>query len=132
MLRKITAHFLMIAMCLLFVGVPSATAKSKAEKAAELAAKVKAGIAKLGVGPDVHIEVKLHDKTKLKGYISKVGEDSFAITDPNTGAETNVPYPSVTKATGANMSTGAKIAIGVLAGVGAVFLVLWIIYAANR
>lgn len=131
MFRKTITHVLVIALGLLFVGAPSASAKSKAEKAAEFAAKVKAEITKLGTGPDARIEVRLRDKTKLKGYISKVGDDSFVMTDPNTSAETNVPYPSVTKATGANMSTGAKIAIGVLAGLGAVFLVLWIIYAAG-
>ncbi len=130
MFRKSIAHFLVGAFFFSFIGVPSIAAKSKEEKAAEFAAKVKTEIAKLGTGPDARIEVKLRDKTKLKGYVSKVGDDSFALTDPNTGAETNVPYPSVTKATGANMPTGAKIAVGVLAGIGAVFLVLWIIYAA--
>jgi hypothetical protein len=132
MFRKTIAHILVLALGLLFVGSPSAFAKSKAEKAAEFAAKVKTEIAKLGTGPDARIEVKLRDKTKLKGYISKVGENSFAIADPDTNAETNVPYPNVTKATGANMSTGAKIAIGVLAGIGAVFLVLWLVYLAHQ
>lgn len=131
MFRKSIVHAVVTALFLSFIGVPCIAAKSKEEKAAELAAKVKTEITKLGTGPDARLEVKLRDKTKLKGYVSKVGDDSFALTDPNTGAETNVPYPSVTKATGANMSTGAKIAIGVLAGIGAVFLVLWIIYAAG-
>ena len=132
MFRKATVYILTIALCLLFVGVPNVAAKSKSEKAAEFVAKVKTDIAKLGTGPDARIEVKLRDKTKLKGYISQVGADSFVITDPDTKAETNVPYPSVTKATGQNMSTGAKIALGVLAGVGAAFLILWVIFAASN
>ncbi len=131
MFRKTIAHALVIALGLLFVGAPSAAAKSKEEKAVAFAAKVKAEIAKLGTGPDAHIEVKLRDKTKLKGYISKVGDDSFALTDPKTGAETSVPYPSVTKATGANMPLGAKIAIGVLAGLGVILIIAWIAYAAG-
>jgi hypothetical protein len=117
MFKKSTVHLLVIASFLSFVGVPSLAAKTKEEKTAELAAKVKTEIAKLGTGPDARIEVKLRDKTKLKGYVSKVGEESFVITDPNSGAEINVPYPSVTKAKGANMSTGATIAIVVLVGV---------------
>ncbi len=132
MFRKTTVYILTVTLCLLFVGVPNVAAKSKAEKAAEFAAKVKTDLAKLGTGPDARIEVKLRDKTKLKGYISQVGADSFVITDPDTKAETNVPYPSVAKATGQNMSTGAKIVIGVLAGVGATFLILWIIFAASN
>lgn len=131
MFRKTTVYILTVALCLLFVGVPNVAAKSKAEKAAEFAAQVKTDIAKLGTGPDARIEVKLRDKTKLAGYVSRVGEQSFFITDTKTGAETEVPYPNVAKASGQNMSTGAKIAIGVLAGVGAVFLVLLIIAAAN-
>ena len=131
MFRKSIVHVLVGSLCLLLVGVPSVSAKSKEEKAAELAAKVKTEIAKLGTGPDALIEVKLRDKTKLKGYISKVGEDSFVIADVKTGAETNVPYPAVTKATGANMSTGAKIVIGVLAGLGVVLIIAWIALAAH-
>ena len=131
MFRKLIVHVLVSALCLLFIGALSVAAKSKEEKAAVLAAKVKTEIAKLGTGPDARIEVKLRDKTKLKGYVSKVGEDSFVITDVKTGAETNVPYPAVTKATGANMSTGAKIVIGVLAGLGVVLIIAWIAFAAH-
>jgi hypothetical protein len=131
MFKKTIAHVLVSALALLFIGVPNVAAKSKAEKAAEFAAKVKGEIAKLGTGPDARIEVKLRDKTKLKGYVSKVGEESFAVTDLNTGAETNVPYPNVTKATGANMSTGAKIAIGILAGLGVLLIIFWVAYAAG-
>lgn len=117
MFRKPIVHVLVSALFLSFIGVPSVTAKTKEEKAAAFAAKVKREIAKLGTGPDARIEVKLRDKTKLKGYVSQVGEDSFVITDATTGTETNVPYPNVTKATGANMSTGEKITIIVLLGV---------------
>ena len=86
----------------------------------------------LGTGPDARIEVRLRDKSKLKGYVSKVGEDSFVIADPKTGTETAVPYPAVTKATGKNLSTGAIIAISILAGVGIVLLILWAIVVSNN
>ena len=49
------------------------------------AEKVKAGIGKLGTGTDARIEVKLRDKTKLKGYVSESVEDSFVIVDEKTG-----------------------------------------------
>jgi hypothetical protein len=38
---------------------------------------VKEGIHKLGTGLDARIEVKLRDKTKLKGYVSEAGEDKL-------------------------------------------------------
>lgn len=105
-------------------------AKTKEEKAAEFTSKVKTGIAKLGVGPDARIEVKLRDKTKLKGYVSQVSDESFVVADAKTGTTTEVPYPNVASVTGKNLSTGAKIAIGIAIGVGATFLVLYLIYLA--
>ena len=109
---------------------PMTLAKSKEEKAAEFTSKVKTGIAKLGVGPDARIEVKLRDKTKLKGYVSQISDESLVVADAKTGATTEVPYPNVASVTGKNLSTGAKIAIGVAIGVGVLVLVGLIAYLA--
>lgn len=106
MFRKPIAHLLTIASCLFFVGAPNIAAQSKAEKAAEFAAKVKTEIAKLGTGPYARIEGKLRDKTNLKGYVSKVGAESFSVTGMKTGAETEVPYPNVTQVKGNNLHKG--------------------------
>lgn len=109
---------------------PMTLAKSKEEKAAEFASKVKADIVKLGSGPDTRIEIKLRDKTKLKGYVSQIGDESFVIADAKTGATTEVPYPNVTQAKGKNLSTGATIAIAVGLAVGATLLVILLLVAA--
>lgn len=106
-------------------------AKTKEEKAAEFASKVKANIAKLGSGPDARVEVKLRDKTKLKGYISLIRDDSFIVADAKTGATTEVPYPRVASVSGKNLSTGATVAIAVGAAVGITILVLFLIAKAN-
>jgi hypothetical protein len=91
-------------------GVTPAYAGSKEDRLAE---KVKEGIGKLGTGPAARIEVKLLDKTKLKGYVSEAGEQSFVIVDEKTGATSTVPYSQVQQAKGNNLSKAAKIAIGV-------------------
>ena len=80
-------------------------------KEAKFAAKVKADIAKLGTGPEARIEVKLRDKTKLKGYVGEAGEDSFVIVDDRTGTHARVPYPQVKQAKGRNNLSGDKIGI---------------------
>ena len=103
---------------------PMTFAKSKEEKAAEFTSKVKTGIAKLGVGPEAHIEVKLRDKTKLHGYISQINDDSFVVADAKTSATTEVMYPNITSVKGKNLSTGAVIAISVAIAVAATILVL--------
>jgi hypothetical protein len=90
-----------------------ALAASKAEKESRRVEKVKAGIAKLGTGKDARIAVRLSDNTKLSGYLSHVNDDSFIVTDLKTGATTRIAYPEVIQVKGHNLSTGAKIAIGV-------------------
>lgn len=106
------------------VAVNFAYAESKTEKEARFVEKVKKGIAKLGTGPEALIEVKLRDKTKLKGYIKEAGNDTFRVVDAATGAETEVAYPAAKQIRGNNLSTGVKVAIGlaILAGVLAILL----------
>ena len=127
MLKRICSVVL-AALLLQSVAVP-AFAKSDAEKAARRAEKVRAQIAKLGTGKDALVRIELRDKTKLKGYISEAGAESFAVTD-RAGVATTVAYPQVGKARGNNLSTGAKIAIGV--GIGAaVTLIIFLIWLSS-
>lgn len=88
-----------------------ALAANSPEKEARFAQKVKKEIAKLGTGPNARVDLKLRDKAKLKGYISEVGDQSFAVVDDKTGSATTVTYPQVKQVKGNNLSTGAKIAI---------------------
>jgi hypothetical protein len=115
----------------LFTG-PSVLAKTKEEKDAALAAKVKAGVAKLGMGKDAAISVKLRNKTKLKGYVSQIEEEAFVISDAKTGAETRVAYGDVAQAKGKNLSTGAIIAISAGIAVGVTFLIIIILLSGTR
>ena len=107
------------------VSVRAAGSKSKAEKEAVFVQKLKESVAKLGTGTDARIEVKLKDKTKLKGYISEVGGEGFSVVDAKTGTATHVAYPQVQKVKGHNLSTGAKVAIGL--GVAVAVLVIWLV-----
>jgi hypothetical protein len=106
--------------------VTSAFAKPNAAKDAQLAAGVKAAVAKLGTGSSARIEIKLIDGTRLKGYVSETAEDHFVIVDDKTGATTAVPYPQVKQVRGNSLSTGAKIVIGVAVVIGVLALVGWL------
>ncbi len=125
--QKQISFALICSLLLMLASTPVAAATSKEEKAAAHAAKVKTEIAKLGIGPDARIAVKLRDKTKLSGYVSQANADSFVITDLKTGASTEVPYPNVTQAKGKNLSTGAIIAITAAVAAGVTLLVLVIL-----
>jgi hypothetical protein len=109
------------------VSVRPVAASSKAEKEARFAGKVKLGVEKLGSGRDTRVEVKLRDKTRLKGYISEISENEFVVTDLKTGASNKVAYAEVKQIKGNNMSTGAKIAIGIAIGAGVTILILLLI-----
>ncbi|MDQ3917097.1 MAG: hypothetical protein M3348_01225 [Acidobacteriota bacterium] len=115
MLKKLCCA-LLSALLLQAASVP-ALGKTDAEKEAERAAKVRAEINKLGTGKAARVRVELRDKTKLEGYVSEVGADSFAVTDAS-GRTTSVPYTQVRKASGNNLSKGVKVAILVGVGVG--------------
>ena len=122
MLKKICSVVL-AALLLQSAAVP-AFAKSNAEKEAARAEKVRTQLAKLGTGRDARVRLELRDKTKLEGYISEAGAESFVVTD-SAGMATTVAYPQVSKAQGHNLSTGAKIAIGIGIGAAIVLLIIW-------
>ena len=88
---------------------PSALAALKEDEQAQLAEKIKSAVAKLGTGPDARIEVKLHDKTRLKGYIREANAENFVLVDDKTGDSTQITYPQVKQAKGRNRLSGDKI-----------------------
>ena len=123
MLKKICSVVLS-ALLLQAAAVP-AFAATGAEKEARRAEKVRTQLAKLGTGKDARVKLELRDKTKLEGYVSELGAESFVITN-KAGVATVVTYPQVKKAQGNNLSTGAKIAIGIGIGAGVTLLILFI------
>lgn len=95
-----------------YASLASETPKDKAKKAM-LASQVKAAVAYLGTGKSSVVRVVLYDKTKYHGYITEIAEDNFVVADAKTGATALIAYPEVLGIKGNNLSTGAKIGIGV-------------------
>ena len=122
MIKKNVTVALAVLLAYSVICVQPASATTNAEKQARLTLKVKEGISKLGVGKDALVKVKLRDNTRLAGYISEAGADSFVVADPKTGKESAVAYADVTQVNGNNRSTGAKVAIGVAVAVAVVLL----------
>ena len=120
---RVTA-IVLVALILNLTCPSAAVARTSPEKEARFAQKVKTEIAKLGTGSDAKVELTLRDKTKLKGYISEVTDQSFAVVDEKTGSATIVAYPQVKQVKGNNLATGVTIAIGV-----AIFIAVLLILA---
>ena len=129
MLKKLCSAAL--SALLLQAAIVPAFAKSDSDKEAARAAKVRAQLAKLGTGKDARVKLELRDKTKLEGYLSEAGDTHFAVTDEG-GKTTSVKCSQVKKAQGNNLSTGAKIAIGVGIAAAVVLIILYSMYAANE
>jgi hypothetical protein len=127
MVKQSICWLLAGSMILMFARVPVAAAKSKAEKEAQRTEKIKAGIARLGVGDEARVAVKLRDGRKIAGYVKEAGEVSFVIADAQTGTTTTVPYPDIAQIKGHHLTKGAKIAIIALSiGVGILAFFLWL------
>jgi hypothetical protein len=129
MLKKIGS--LILSTLLLQAAVVPAFAKSDANKEAERAEKIRTQLVKLGTGKDALVRLELRDKSKLEGYISEAGAESFVVTNRD-GKTTTVPYPQVRKAQGNNLSTGAKIAIGAGVVAAIVLIVIWHMISVNE
>ena len=97
--------------------VPTIAAAGQGDVAAE---KVKAAVAKRGTGPKAKVNVRLKDRSKLKGYISQAGSDSFTLTDSKTGQARTLAYADVSEVKKqGGLSLAAKIGIGLGIGFGA-------------
>ena len=116
---------LLVALMINLAGVRLVYAESKEEKQARFAEKIKVNVLKLGTGESARVKVKLRDQAKLEGYISDAGADTFTVTNRKTGVATTIAYPQVKSVQGNNLSTGAKIAIGVGIAAAVIFIILW-------
>ena len=105
--------------------IPPADAASKEEKAARFTEKVKTNVMKVGTGEAARVKIKLHDKTKVAGYVSAANDEGFTVIDSKTGVATTIAYSQVKSVQGHNLSTGAKIAIGVGIAAAIIFIILW-------
>lgn len=99
----------------------SQTLRAQTGKDARLTEQSRADVLKAGTGERARVEIKLRDETKLKGYVSAAGADSFTVMDARTGASQVVAYDEVAqvKRPGRGLSTMTKVLIGgaVVAGV---------------
>jgi hypothetical protein len=97
---------------------------AQADANAQIAAKNKAKVETLGVGTTVSI--RLQNKRKLKGQITRLNPDDFIIDEIESGKQQTLTYSEVAqikRAGSSGMSTGVKLA---LVGVGIVFVLSYI------
>lgn len=127
MYNKILSILLIMAF-ITFAGGTSSLAQSQTTAQQTNTEKVKAKIRKLGLGERVKVSVKLINDSTYKGYVSQAADNDFTVVD-KTGHSTIIKYSDVKSVAGKNLSTGAKIGIGIAIGAGAVLAILGILIA---
>jgi hypothetical protein len=128
-MRKLLS-IVLIGLLIFLASGGRALAQSSGKDEAKALEKIKAKIAKLGVGEKARAQIKLHNGQKIKGYVSSAGPNDFAFTERKSGSTTTVAYADVVEVKKPGLSTGAKIAIGVGIGVGVLAVV--VVYAVNH
>ncbi|HKV78638.1 MAG TPA: hypothetical protein VJP02_10880 [Candidatus Sulfotelmatobacter sp.] len=116
---------LVLAGVLVFSGVADSQSTQTAEGAQ--ATRLKAEVQKRGIGEKSRVKVRLRNKGQVKGYISKIEDESFEVTDKITGQATKIAYADADRVQGAGLSKGAK--IGIIIGVGVAIVV--VVFAAE-
>ncbi|HKY03700.1 MAG TPA: hypothetical protein VJQ56_02355 [Blastocatellia bacterium] len=124
MIRKFLALLIVSLLTQAAVCVDTASGNVKPGKQSRSSEKVRLGVSKLGVGPESRVEVRLRDRSKLTGYIQEIKDDSFVVAEATTGTHVFVAYGNVAQVKGQNLSTGAKIAIGIAIGAGIALIIL--------
>ncbi len=104
-------------------GAPSASAKD-ADSTRQVSA-VKAKVQNIGVGERARVEVKMRDDSKVKGYVSAAGEDTFTVTDSKTGAARTLNYADVAKVSKPGSSTRKTIIISAAVAAGVVVAIIF-------
>ena len=103
-------------------GLPATATAQSTNETEKIRAKVQA----LSTSRHSQVEVKFHDRTKLKGYIDSVEPVSFKLRDAKTGTSQSIAYSevdSVSKA-GGGISTKTWLILG---GVAAGAVTTWLV-----
>jgi hypothetical protein len=116
-------HLILLLVAVLVFNSVAVTQATQTQGAFQ-AARVKTEVQKRGIGEKSRVKVMLRNNAGVKGYISKIEDASFDVTDKKTGRATTIPYGDVEKIQGSGLSKGAKIGIIVGAAVVTVAVVI--------
>ncbi len=88
--------------------------------------KIRAKVQILSTSKDSEVEVKFHDKTKIKGYIASVEPVSFTLKDSKMGTSQSIAYSEVDSVSKAGRGVSTKTWL-ILGGVAAGAVTTWLV-----
>ncbi|MCA1588889.1 MAG: hypothetical protein LC734_00580 [Acidobacteria bacterium] len=114
----------LLLVTLLFTNLQLVNAQTTGPNNAVTVEAIKANVAKRGTGEKARVSVRMLNGTKMKGYISQAGDDSFTLTDSKTKQTSTLAYSDVARVKGTGLSTTSKVLIGVGIGIAITAVVL--------
>ena len=114
----------LLGLMMLFTNLQLINAQTNTRNDAAAVEKIKAKVAKRGTGEKARVALKMRNGTKMKGFISQSGDDSFTITDPKTKQTSTLAYSDVAQVKRSGLSKTSKILIGVGVAVAVTAVVL--------
>jgi len=117
----------LLASVLFVAGITIPVAAQQSNSEGMTLDRVKAKVAKLGIGEKAKATVILKDGTKKKGYIGQAGTADFVLRDRKTDSPTTISYSDVSKVeSNRGHSTARNLAIGIGIGAGALLAIIFI------
>ena len=115
----------LIGLLVLLASGGQTLARSSSKDEAKAIEKIKAKIAKLGVGEKARAQITLRNGQKIKGFVSGAGQNDFVFTEGGAGQTTKtIAYSDVDKVQKPGLSSGTKIGIAAAIGVGVTAIVI--------
>ena len=122
MIKRQFAIALSIIITAVSFGLPP-TVMAQARASVE---NIRGNVQVLSATKDTQVEVKFHDKTKVKGYIVSVEPVSFTLKDPKDGRLQSITYSEVESVKKASSGISTKTWL-IVAGVAAGAVTTWLI-----
>jgi hypothetical protein len=120
----------LLASLLLLATISQPVAAKQGDTPATPVEKIKAKVAKLGVGEKAKATVTLKSGTKTKGYIAQSGDDEFVVRDRKTDTPTTIRYVDVAKVeSNKGHSTARNLGLGIAIGAGALLITIFAVIA---
>ncbi len=120
----------LLASLLLLAAISQPVVAKQGDTGATLVEKIKAKVAKLGVGEKAKATVILKNGAKTKGYIAQSSDEDFVLRDRKTDAPTTIRYADVAKVeSNRGHSTARNLGLGIGIGAGALLLTILAVIA---
>ena len=114
----------LLAVAVLAATFPNAGAIHAQSSVSNASAKVRSDVQRLSLNRDDKVEVRFKDKTKQKGYITSVDQDSFGLSESKAGTSQSIAFAEVLDVKKAGNGFSKKPWL-IFAGVAAGAIITW-------